>query len=1039
MTRTTSTSAVRALALIISLLVLGLASPGQASPHPFEGMLPGGRMASGAAGVELLSAGGFYTCAIKPDGTLVCWGRNVEGQLNAPTGTFTAISAGHFHTCALKTDGTLACWGRSLEGQLNNIPVGTFTTVSAGRSHTCALKTDGTLACWGDNSLGQTAAPTDTFTALSAGDFHTCALKTDGSLACWGNNDVDQLNNIPTGTFTAVSAGNFHTCALKTDGTLACWGNNSDGQVNAPTGTFTAFSAGIDHTCALKTNGSLICWGNNVLGQINAPTGTFTALSAGRFHTCALKTDGTLVCWGGNSDGQLNNIPAGSFSRRTLAAMAFHTCEIRPGDTLACWGDNHFGIRNNIPTGIFTALSGGATNACALKTDGTLVCWGDNSDGQSTPPAGTFTAFSAGSFHTCALKTDGTLACWGNNDSGQLNAPAGTFSAVSSSLADNSGANHTCAIKTDGTLACWGNNFFGQSTPPAGTFTAIGAGNRHTCALKTDSTLTCWGNNSLGQLNVPSGIFTALSAGFSHTCAIKPDGTLACWGDNGSGQLNFPTGTFTAISAGAIHNCALKTDGILVCWGDNRFGQAPQPSLSPASLPNGLFGSPYSQALSLTANLYTPPSPVFSLTGSLPTGLSFLTNTLAGTPTLAGSFPLTAQAVDANGFAATQAYTLLINDNTPPVITPVITGTLGNNGWYTSNVTVTWTVVDNESPVSSQLNCSPTTITADTGGTTLTCQATSLGGTTSQSVTIKRDTVAPTVSSAVTTGTLGNNSWYVSDVTVTTTGTDDVSGIASCSADQTLNSDTASTSLAGSCTDNAGHSTDSAALTLKRDATPPTLTPVVMPNPVPFNGAALADASADDALSGLASASCGAPDTSAAGDRTVPCAATDLAGNTASANATYTVLPEVSNTPVISPVPVIGGSPVVGSTPDVNGIPFGIVSTTIANPPQLNRVKAGDRVPFVWKVTDAHGLPVTNLKGATLAVEPIDCPAEPGHRVKKAKNASGRLGFLNLGKGKYLYNWKTRRGYANTCKAVSLSLKGVSGQERVGLFRFTRK
>ncbi|HEX4773807.1 MAG TPA: hypothetical protein VH351_23440, partial [Bryobacteraceae bacterium] len=40
-----------------------------------------------------------------------------------------------------------------------------------------------------------------------------------------------------------------------------------------------------------------------------------------------------------------------------------------------------------------------------------------------------------------------------------------------------------------------------------------------------------------------------------------------------------------------------------------------------------------------------------------------------------------------------------IADITPPVISPQITGTLGNNGWYRSAVTVNWTVTDPESGI----------------------------------------------------------------------------------------------------------------------------------------------------------------------------------------------------------------------------------------------------------------------------------------------------------------------------------------------------
>lgn len=82
-------------------------------------------------------------------------------------------------------------------------------------------------------------------------------------------------------------------------------------------------------------------------------------------------------------------------------------------------------------------------------------------------------------------------------------------------------------------------------------------------------------------------------------------------------------------------------------------------------------------------------------------------------------------------------------DSTGPTISYALTGTLGNNGWYVSDVTVDWTVTDPESSVTIDSGCVDTTLTTDTAGTTYSCQATSAGGTSSRSVTVKRDTVPP--------------------------------------------------------------------------------------------------------------------------------------------------------------------------------------------------------------------------------------------------------------------------------------------------------
>ncbi|GAA1646999.1 hypothetical protein GCM10009806_14960 [Microbacterium flavum] len=85
-------------------------------------------------------------------------------------------------------------------------------------------------------------------------------------------------------------------------------------------------------------------------------------------------------------------------------------------------------------------------------------------------------------------------------------------------------------------------------------------------------------------------------------------------------------------------------------------------------------------------------------------------------------------------------------DPTPPVITPTVTGTAGANGWYTSDVAANWTVADGESTVTGSEGCLDSAVTSDTPGLTLTCHATSAGGTARSDVVIARDATAPTVS-----------------------------------------------------------------------------------------------------------------------------------------------------------------------------------------------------------------------------------------------------------------------------------------------------
>lgn len=93
-------------------------------------------------------------------------------------------------------------------------------------------------------------------------------------------------------------------------------------------------------------------------------------------------------------------------------------------------------------------------------------------------------------------------------------------------------------------------------------------------------------------------------------------------------------------------------------------------------------------------------------------------------------------------------WTAALCDTTPPVISYVVNPSTpnGNAGWYTGDVTLTWTVTDPESAVT-KVGCANQTITADQPATTYTCSATSAAPGTAGpvSVTIKRDATAPTV------------------------------------------------------------------------------------------------------------------------------------------------------------------------------------------------------------------------------------------------------------------------------------------------------
>jgi hypothetical protein len=115
-------------------------------------------------------------------------------------------------------------------------------------------------------------------------------------------------------------------------------------------------------------------------------------------------------------------------------------------------------------------------------------------------------------------------------------------------------------------------------------------------------------------------------------------------------------------------------------------------------------------------------------------------------------------------------------DTTPPVITPQIQGVQGQNGWYTSDVTLSWAITDNESPVGSTNGCDPVTIASDQLATDYTCSADSDGGAASQTVSIARDATKPV--SAVTGVTEGASYELGSVPQAGCASTDNLSGVA---------------------------------------------------------------------------------------------------------------------------------------------------------------------------------------------------------------------------------------------------------------------
>ncbi len=150
------------------------------------------------------------------------------------------------------------------------------------------------------------------------------------------------------------------------------------------------------------------------------------------------------------------------------------------------------------------------------------------------------------------------------------------------------------------------------------------------------------------------------------------------------------------------------------------------------------------------------------------------------------------------------------------------------------------------------------------------------------------DTAPPVASPTLSPAPTGD--WSTAPVTVTWHWSDgDGAGIdpARCTTSSTSSGEGFMV-LAASCTDLAGN-TGLGQQSLRIDLTAPALAPTIAPNRVLFGGTGTATPNATDAVSGVATASCGAVATRTLGARRVLCTATDRAGHTELVSVPYTV------------------------------------------------------------------------------------------------------------------------------------------------------
>ena len=206
---------------------------------------------------------------------------------------------------------------------------------------------------------------------------------------------------------------------------------------------------------------------------------------------------------------------------------------------------------------------------------------------------------------------------------------------------------------------------------------------------------------------------------------------------------------------------------------------------------------------------------------------------------------------DRAGNTATTTATVNLDKDSPSIVASA-TPAANTNGWNNSDVTITFTCSD---ALSGSDNCSgPTTLSANGANQTVTgTAADKAGNTATTTANVSVDKSLPTIS-ATASPSPNANGWNNSDVTVTFTCGDALSGIADCPSPVTLTTSGVSLAANGAAMDRAGN-IENTSVVINLDKAGPSVSLWPYASTVPAAEFTLSG-SAPDALSGLVGVTC---------------------------------------------------------------------------------------------------------------------------------------------------------------------------------------
>ena len=347
-------------------------------------------------------------------------------------------------------------------------------------------------------------------------------------------------------------------------------------------------------------------------------------------------------------------------------------------------------------------------------------------------------------------------------------------------------------------------------------------------------------------------------------------------------------------------------------------------------------------------------------------------------------------------------------DATNPTITATSTPAANGNGWNNTDVDVDFSCSDNLSGIDPAYGCpADQTLTSEGLHTLHVATADNAGNVVTPSFDVRIDKTNPTITGSASPAA-NSYGWNNTNVTVSFSCADGLSGVDACESDHVLSSEGAGQSVTGHAKDNAGNQASATVSGINIDKTKPVVAVTGVSDGAVYTLGSVpaAGCSTSDPLSGVKTAATLSSSGGPVGSVTASCnGAEDKAGNTNSASATYNV-----------------------------NYNFSGFFAPVDNPPICNVVKAGQAIPVKFSLHGNQGLNIFQTGYPRVANS--TCTGDPTDSIETTVTAGGSSLTYDSGADQYIYVWKTDKNWAGSARRLEIVL--ADGTYHYARFTFTR-